>query len=85
LLKLGYVLKIDGEDAILWYGDRVPVGQQPPVINTHGDHRIAMAFAPAAVHFPGLIIQDAEVVTKSYPSYWRHLEQCGFTITELAQ
>ena len=85
LLKLGYVLKIDGEDAILWYGDRVPVGQQPPVINTHGDHRIAMAFAPAAVRFPGLIIQDAEVVTKSYPSYWRHLEQCGFTITELAQ
>ena len=85
LLKLGYVLKIDGEDAILWYGDRVPAGQQPPVINTHGDHRIAMAFAPAAVRFPGLIIQDAEVVTKSYPSYWRHLEQCGFTITELAQ
>ena len=83
LLKLGYVLKIEGEDAISWYGERVAVTTQPPVIDTHGDHRIAMAFAPAAVRFPGLIIRDADVVSKSYPAYWRHLTQCGFTITPL--
>ena len=83
LLKLGYVLKIEGEDAISWYGERVAVATQPPVIDTHGDHRMAMAFAPAAVRFPGLIIRDAEVVSKSYPAYWRHLTQCGFTITPL--
>ena len=83
LLKLGYVLKIESEDAISWYGERVAVGQNPPVINPHGDHRLAMAFAPAAVRFPGLIITDAEVVSKSYPSYWRHLEQAGFIITSL--
>lgn len=80
LMKLGYVLKIEGDDAISWYGERVAVGNEPPVIDTHGDHRLAMAFAPAAVRFPGLIIRDAEVVTKSYPSYWRHLEQVGFEI-----
>ena len=85
LLKLGYVLKIEGEDAISWYGERCAIPQEPPVIDTHGDHRLAMAFAPAAVRFPGLIIRDAEVVTKSYPAYWRHLEQSGFTVTELAQ
>ena len=83
LLKLGYVLKIEGEDAISWYGERVAVATQPPVIDTHGDHRMAMAFAPAAVRFPGLIIRDAEVVSKSYPAYWRHLTQCGFIITPL--
>lgn len=80
LLKLGYVLKIEGEDAISWYGERVIVDQEPPVIDTHGDHRMAMAFAPAAVRFPGITITDAEVVSKSYPSYWRHLEQVGFEI-----
>ena len=83
LLKLGYVLKIEGEDAISWYGERVPVDQQPLVIDPHGDHRMAMAFAPAAVRFPGLIITDAEVVSKSYPSYWRHLTQSGMQIVNL--
>ena len=78
LEKLGYVLKIEGNDAISWYGERVAVGTQPPVIDPHGDHRMAMAFAPAAVRFPGLVINDADVVTKSYPAFWRHLEQAGF-------
>ena len=85
MARLGYVLKIEGNDAISWYGERTGVSQQPPVIDTHKDHRLAMAFAPAAVRFPGLIIQDAEVVTKSYPSYWRHLEKCGFLITQVEQ
>ena len=83
LAKLGYVLKIESEDAISWYGERCPITQEPPVIDTHGDHRLAMAFAPAAVRFPGLIVKDAEVVSKSYPAYWRHLEQCRFTVTAL--
>lgn len=85
LLKLGYVLKIEGEDAISWYGERVPVLQEPPVIDPHGDHRLAMAFAPAAIRFPGLIITDATVVDKSYPAFWRHLERAGFIVNHLAQ
>ena len=85
LLKLGYVLKIEGEDAISWYGERVAIPQPAPVIDPHGDHRLAMAFAPAAVRFPGLVISEPDVVSKSYPAYWRHLRQAGFTITQLAQ
>ena len=85
LLKLGYVLKIESEDAVSWYGERVAVPQQPPVIDPHGDHRLAMAFAPAAVRFPGLTVLDAEVVGKSYPAFWHHLAQSGFTVDELAQ
>lgn len=83
LMRLGYVLKIESEDAISWYGERTAVDTNPPVIDTHGDHRMALAFAPAAVRFPGLVIQDAEVVSKSYPAFWRHLEQCGYTVTPL--
>lgn len=85
LSKLGYVLKIEGEDAISWYGEKCPISQEPPVIDTHGDHRLAMAFAPAAVRYPGLVIRDAEVVSKSYPAFWSHLAAAGFTVNELAQ
>lgn len=85
LLKLGYVLKIESEDAVSWYGERVAVREQPPVIDPHDDHRLAMAFAPAAVRFPGLVIRNAQVVSKSYSSYWRHLAQAGFSVGELAQ
>lgn len=85
LQRLGYVLKVESEDAISWYGERTALQQENPIIDTHGDHRLAMAFAPAAVRFPGLIINDAQVVSKSYPSFWRHLEQAGFTLNELAQ
>ena len=84
LLKLGYVLKIESEDAISWYGERV-TAEQHPVIDPHGDHRMAMAFAPAAARFPGLVINNAEVVEKSYPAFWRHLRQAGFIVKELAQ
>ena len=85
LLKLGYVLKIESDDAISWYGERVSGTIGTPVIDTHGDHRLAMAFAPAAVRFPGLVIGDAQVVDKSYPAFWRHMRQAGFMISELAQ
>ena len=85
LLKLGYVLKVEGNDAISWYGERTVITTEPPVIDPHGDHRIAMAFAPAAVRFPGLTISDADVVSKSYPAFWHHLEKCGFSINQLAQ
>ena len=84
LLKLGYVLKVEGHDAISWYGEKIPVTAHP-VIDTHDDHRIAMAFAPAAVRFPGLVINDANVVSKSYPSFWRHLQEAGFLVDKLAQ
>ena len=30
--------------------------------------------------FPGLIIDDIEVVSKSYPDFWKHLSKAGFTL-----
>ncbi|GAA4043588.1 3-phosphoshikimate 1-carboxyvinyltransferase [Flavobacterium chungnamense] len=48
-------------------------------IATYQDHRMAMAFAPLALKTP-LIIQDAEVVSKSYPAFWEDLQNIGFLI-----
>lgn len=80
LAQLGYVLKIEGEDTVSWHGERCIVTRQPPVIDTRGDHRVALAFAPAAVRHPGLIITDADVVNKSYPAFWKQLAEAGFSV-----
>lgn len=48
-------------------------GASSPSIATYADHRMAMAFAPAAYVYPGLTIEHPEVVSKSYPSFWRDL------------
>lgn len=45
-------------------------------IKTYQDHRMAMAFAPLALK-TSLIIEDAEVVSKSYPDFWNDLKSCG--------
>lgn len=46
---------------------------EPAVIDPHGDHRIAMAFAIAGVARGGVSIEDERVVAKSYPRFWRDL------------
>ena len=46
-------------------------------IATYHDHRMAMAFAPLALSVP-LLIDDAGVVSKSYPDFWKDLETLGF-------
>lgn len=79
--KMGYLLKIEGDDVIGWHFDKVEP-EMFPSIDTHNDHRMAMAFAMAAVKFPGIIIENTEVVNKSYPLFWQHLRQCGFDIFE---
>ena len=51
-------------------------------IDTYNDHRMAMAFAPLAMKTT-LIVNDAEVVSKSYPDFWNDLKQLDFGIKEL--
>ncbi len=50
-------------------------------ITTYNDHRMAMAFAPLALK-TALKIEDAMVVSKSYPTFWEDLKSLGFKITE---
>ena len=51
-------------------------------IKTYQDHRMAMAFAPLALK-TSIIIEDAEVVSKSYPNFWNDLKSIGFNINEI--
>ena len=50
-------------------------------IATYNDHRMAMAFAPLALKVP-ILIENAEVVSKSYPDFWEDMKKLGFTISE---
>ena len=53
---------------------------RPARIDPEGDHRIAMAFALAGLLSPGIEIEDADCVAKSYPDFWRDLERvCAST------
>lgn len=48
-------------------------------VKTFSDHRIAMAFAPLALHKP-LVIDDIQCVEKSFPNFWNELKKCNFEL-----
>ena len=74
LRKLGYVLRAEGDKRLVWDGERTEPSASP-TIATYDDHRMAMAFAPAALCHEDLTIENPEVVSKSYPGFWKDLEQ----------
>ena len=74
LRKLGYVLRAEGDECLVWDGTRCQA-EEHPAIATYDDHRMAMAFAPAALCYKELVIEHPEVVTKSYPTFWEDIEQ----------
>ena len=80
-LKLGIIFNIENDDTISWDGKTVPVDELPE-FETYGDHRMAMALAPVALYAPGIVIKDAEVVSKSYHAFWNDLRSAGFTIVD---
>lgn len=56
----------------------IPFGEILPVcIRTYADHRMAMAFALAAVRTEGMCIENPEVTGKSFPEYWNCLSEVG--------
>ena len=79
LHKIGYVIKDEADSILSWNGERCPA-EEHPVIATYDDHRMALAFAPAILRLPSLAIAHPEVVSKSYPTYWRHLAAAGFSL-----
>ena len=79
LHKIGYVVKDEADSILSWNGERCPA-EEHPVIATYDDHRMALAFAPAILRLPSLTIAHPEVVSKSYPTYWRHLAAAGFSL-----
>jgi len=79
LLKLGYFIEETKTGVIEWQCERIKP-QSKISISTYNDHRMAMAFAPAAMLFPGLQIENPEVVSKSYPNFWNDLKSVGVEI-----
>ena len=77
LKKLGATIEIT--DKSLHLRKRANPIHPNVLIETYHDHRMAMAFAPLALLVP-MRVQDADVVTKSYPDFWEDLEQSGFLL-----
>lgn len=84
LMKLGCKVSTEYNETLEWDGKHYPIINIPE-IETYNDHRMAMAFAPAALYLPGLVIKDADVVTKSYPAFWEDLKKAGFRIEQLSE
>jgi 3-phosphoshikimate 1-carboxyvinyltransferase len=78
LTKLGAKVSITNESLTL---EPTSTINNDVVIKTYQDHRMAMAFAPLALKVP-IIIEEAEVVSKSYPTVWEDLKSIGFIIKE---
>lgn len=57
--------------------------QLPLIFKTYQDHRMAMSAAILAMKFDSIQIANSEVVLKSYPNFWNHLSQAGFTIRQI--
>ena len=78
--KLGYVVHDVNDSELYWNGERCATSQEPIAIDTYEDHRMAMAFAPAAFRLDSLRINNPQVVSKSYPSFWEDLRKAQFVI-----
>lgn len=79
LTKLGANVSVTNDNLTLKPSEKI---NENISIKTYQDHRMAMAFTPLALKVP-IIIEDAEVVSKSYPAFWDDLKSVGFCITNL--
>ncbi|MGB5608123.1 MAG: 3-phosphoshikimate 1-carboxyvinyltransferase [Eudoraea sp.] len=79
LKKLGAKVLVSNNSLTLESSNKINSGV---AIDTYNDHRMAMAFAPLALK-TAIVINDAKVISKSYPDFWKDLEQLGFNIKDL--
>ena len=76
LEKLGANVNITENSLHLSKSDKI---NQGVAIDTYKDHRMAMAFAPLGLK-TNININDADVVSKSYPDFWKDLKAIGFQL-----
>jgi len=83
LAKFGKTIT-EPETNVLQFVPRVssPKTFFPKKIETYNDHRMAMAFAPIALLSTNIEIENPQVVSKSYPSFWHDLQSIGFEISK---
>ena len=66
LRRMGCKVNCTDEEMVIIPSDLRPV--EP--VQTYNDHRIAMAFAPLKLRYPDIVIENPEVVDKSFPEFW---------------
>lgn len=79
LTKLGATISVTNDSLTLENSSKI---NSDIKISTYQDHRMAMAFASLAIR-TSIIIEDAEVVSKSYPNFWKDMERIGFEIKKI--
>ncbi len=80
--KLGYVITESDQSVLSWNGERCTPSAEVG-IDTYEDHRMALAFAPACLKLSHLLINNPQVVSKSYPHYWENLLAAGFGVEKV--
>lgn len=79
LSKLGADIRVTDKELFLNPSQTI---EKNIAIDTYHDHRMAMAFAPLALKVP-IVINDAEVVSKSYPDFWNDMKKLNFEVKEI--
>lgn len=75
--KMNIEIEIEG-DIMKIHGGGMVSGAK---VHSHGDHRIAMACAVAALRANDeVVIEHAEAINKSYPLFFDHLKKLGATV-----
>jgi 3-phosphoshikimate 1-carboxyvinyltransferase len=78
--KMGITIKLQ-DNLMLVEGGTGVIGAQ---VHSHHDHRIAMACAVAGLKASGpTIIEEAEAINKSYPDFYKDLEQLGVSLNQV--
>ncbi|MBQ0021334.1 MAG: 3-phosphoshikimate 1-carboxyvinyltransferase [Bacteroidales bacterium] len=71
--KLGFVVGEENDSVLFWDGERCEVAADAS-IDTYEDHRMAMAFAPCCQVLGEIVINNPQVVSKSYPKFWEDFD-----------
>ena len=82
LKKFGATINYSKDGTFKWDGKLSAIKNKQFVIQTYDDHRMALAFAPIALLGKEIIIENPNVVTKSYPHFWDDLKSIGFSVEE---
>jgi len=80
LAKVGVNVEVVGDNGLKINGKMNFTSS--PTFDTYNDHRMAMCLAPLALILPEITINDPQVVSKSYPTFWSDMREMGFVIEE---
>lgn len=80
LAKLG--IMVHPSDSGMEWERQIKKVENVPAFDVYADHRLAMALAPVAACVPGIVINDADAVNKSYPEFWDDLRRCGYVTVD---